>query len=381
MLLLCLVAIDAAFADDDDLSRALPSSVQRASEPWRWLDDDDRADVAPSLLSCVLSDEPAPLSHAHDVLLTQSLLDSLSLEILPDPDPEPYLDDYILRGANISSLAIAPYDKRVFGYMSGGWGNQDAQGSDADRSGFSVASWGGGLGEDWNVFGHGLIGFGAQGNETKIRPHSGGRYKATLSTVAGYGRLGIFDALWRVDALFGMARNREKQRLVDSSGTNRFSTTQWLVDLEFGARFDKGYTRIEPLVNFRVLNLVEPARAEKYLKTESRPSDFSDASYRLKLGSRFSWEHEAVLATLKPYLLAAWAHEFGNRQIYTIGDNSLVPVAFRYGRARMARDRIDLGGGVDAAMRGSLDLYLKYDVEFAKEYMDYLFMAGFNKKF
>ena len=47
----------------------------------------------------------------------------------------------------------------------------------------------------------------------------------------------------------------------------------------------------------------------------------------------------------------------------------------------MARDRLDLGGGLEAAMRQTLDLYFQYDVEFADDYVAYLFFAGLNKKF
>ncbi|MDO5308465.1 MAG: autotransporter domain-containing protein, partial [Planctomycetia bacterium] len=106
-----------------------------------------------------------------------------------------------------------------------------------------------------------------------------------------------------------------------------------------------------------------------------------DASYRLKVGSRFSWETDMTLATVKPYLLATWSHEFGKREIYVLGDSSPCPIAYRYGAHRMARDKIDLGGGVAAALRDTLDLYAQYNVELAKEYAGYYVIAGFNKKF
>ena len=47
----------------------------------------------------------------------------------------------------------------------------------------------------------------------------------------------------------------------------------------------------------------------------------------------------------------------------------------------MARDRLDLGGGIEAALRDTLDLYIQYDVVFAKEYSEYLIFTGLNKKF
>ncbi|MBQ1277526.1 MAG: autotransporter outer membrane beta-barrel domain-containing protein, partial [Thermoguttaceae bacterium] len=140
-------------------------------------------------------------------------------------------------------------------------------------------------------------------------------------------------------------------------------------------------TRIEPLIGLRVLTLQEPTDAERRLASNGRPNDYADASYRLKLGSRFSWEYATHLATLKPYLTATWAHEFGDRALYAVGENTPFPIAYRYARHKMARDRLDLGGGVDAALRDTVDVFFRYDVEFAKEYSNYLFYAGFHKKF
>lgn len=341
---------------------------------WRWVDarDSEPYEAFPALFESISRDFSVNFNAAQ--VFSPRALDGVRAETNE-------FVETIYRGGALSTLAIAPYGKRVFAYSNGAWGTQDAQNSDDDKPGFSIGSWGGGVGKDWNLFGHGIAGFGLQGNETKIKPRDGGVYKTSINTFAGYLHLSVFDALWRVDARLGMARNRQKQRLLESGALNSFSTTQWLLDLEFGARFDKGYTRVEPFVNFRILNLDEPKKAEKYLTSSTYASEFSDASYRLKLGSRFSWERETALATLKPYLLVAWARELGKREIYTIGDNSPFPVAARFGTHRMAPDRLDLGGGVAAAMRETLDLYFQYDVEFAKEYVDYLFFAGLNKKF
>ena len=90
-----------------------------------------------------------------------------------------------------------------------------------------------------------------------------------MSTFAGYLHMSIFDALWRFDTTFGMSRNWQRQRLLSGDSFNSFTTSQWLLDLEFGARYDRGYTRIEPFINGRILNLTEPRKAEKYLTTKS----------------------------------------------------------------------------------------------------------------
>lgn len=388
---LCLLLVDSVgkCADGDSFSRD--------QGRWRWLDASVELPPAPALNSSA-SPSPCSFPRPFDELLLNGLE---AFDLTPRPvasyddapfpafaAPVPIVSDEscapletIYRGGAVSTLAIAPYGRRFFAYGLGGWGDQSAQNAAADKPGFTVDSWGGGFGTDWNLFNHGIVGYGLHGGSTNVKPRSGGVYKTSLSTFAGYLHFSVFDALWRIDASLGWARNWQRQRLLSDRSYNIFTTSQWLFDVQFGARFDQGYTRIEPIVNMRVLNLNEPKKAEKYLTAKGFASDFSDASYRLKIGSRFSWEHEALLATLKPYLLATWAHEFGSRDVYTIGDSTPFPVAFRHGAHRMARDRLDLGGGLEAAMRQTLDLYFQYDVEFADDYVAYLFFAGLNKKF
>lgn len=314
----------------------------------------------------------------------ESLLQPCVAESLT-PSTDPLDANYhspIYRGALVSDYEIAPYKKRFTGYGIGSWANQEAQDATANRPGFEVGSWFGGFGTDWSLFQHGLWGYGVQGGRVKIDPRSGGKYESRINSLSGNLHISIYDALWRFDVMFGMGKNWHKQHEFSWDDTNSFTTTQWLVGTEFSAKFDKGYTRIEPLVNFRVLNLSEPKSAERYVAATSREArEFNDASYRLKVGSRFSWEHSMALGTLRPYLAATWSHEFGKREIYTVGDATPFPIAFRYGRHRMPRDRFDLGGGLGAALRDQLDVYLQYDVAFAKEYVDYAFLAGFNKKF
>ena len=393
---LCLHCAASVGKSDDATSNA-QGGVQGA---WRWLDADARI-ATPSSLESSLFATPF-LSRPEDAPdFVPSRLGAFALEAFPSvaddddlfltvapTEPVPSVEyvsngafETIYRGAALSSLAIEPYGRRFFAYGLGAFGEQSAQNAGADKPGFNVDSWGGAFGNDWNLFGHGIVGYGLQGNSTNIKPRSGGVYKAYLNTFAGYLHFSVFDALWRVDASLGWAKSWEIQRRLSEFSFNSFTTSQWLFDLEFGARIDKGYTRIEPIVNMRVLNLTEPKKAEKYLTSTIHASDFSDSSYRLKVGSRFSWEHETVLATLKPYLVATWSREFGSRDIYTIGDATPFPIAYRYGAHRMPRNRLDLGGGLEAAMKRTLDLYLQYDVEFARDYASYLFFVGFNKKY
>lgn len=351
---------------------------------WRWIDEaPEDLNVAP-----LFAIDSPPI-----FLPLETPIEDVvpSLDDLPTPSPSsfvpnPLLEDdvateYVYRALNMSSLKIAPYGKRVFGYLDGSIARQDALNSRNDQPGFNAKSWGGGLGGDWNVLDHGVIGYGVHGASTTVKPKNGGAYSESIDSLAGNLRLGVYGALWRFDALFGIGRNWVDQFEYATGARNKFTSSQWLLDFEFGARFDKGYTRIDPFVNFRVLTLNEPRGAEAFLRTKDYTTSFADSSFRAKLGSRVSWEHATPLATLKPYLLASWAHEFGKREIYTAGESSPFPIAMRYGAHKMARDRLDLGGGLEAALRDTLDLYIQYDVVFAKEYSEYLIFTGFNKKF
>ena len=285
----------------------------------------------------------------------------------------------IIRGGYLSNLPIEPYRGRVFAYADASWGKQSEQNDDPFASGFDVASFGGGVGQDWRLSKNAIWGLGFQGRNIQLDP-AAGIYESEIDSLAGFLRLSLFGPLWRVDLSIGAAKNWNEQSLGVKDVT-KFSSSQWNYDAEFGVRFDKGYTRVEPLVNVRVLTLQEPREAERRLASNGRPNDYADASYRLKLGSRFSWEYATHLATLKPYLTATWAHEFGDRALYAAGENTPFPIAYRYARHKMARDRLDLGGGVDAALRDTVDVFFRYDVEFAKEYSNYLFYAGLHKKF
>lgn len=295
----------------------------------------------------------------------------------------PFLDpdSTIYRAAGVSDLAIKPYRGRFFGRINGAWGAQEGQGNDVDSGGFEVRSWGGGIGQDWTLTSNLIWGYGLQTNEIKISPERKTSYEANYDVLAGYLQLGVFDQLWHFDVAIGASENWQTQRMLSTLKKNKVTSNQRNYEAEFGARFDKGYTRIEPRVNFRVISLSEPRNAESFLASSFMPSEFSDASYRLRIGSRFSWEYETFLATFKPYLSADWGREFGNKTIYTIGDSSRYPVAYRFGKHKAARDRLDLGGGVDVSLHHCCDVYMRYDVEFAKEYVDYLGDAGVNIKF
>lgn len=285
----------------------------------------------------------------------------------------------IVRGGYLSSLPIEPFRGRAFAYADASWGKQAEQSDDPFASGFNVASFGGGVGQDWRLTKNAIWGAGIQGRNIQLDPAKS-IYESEIDSLAGFLRLSLFGPLWRLDLSIGAAQNWNEQSFGGKDVT-KYSSTQWNYEAEFGVRFDKGYTRVEPLVSVRVLTLSEPAEAERRLVAFGRPDDYADASYRLKLGSRFSWEYATHLATLKPYLSATWAHEFGDRALYTVGENSPFPIVYRFARHKMARDRLDLGGGVDAALRDTVDVFFRYDVEFAKEYTNYLFYAGFHKKF
>ncbi len=287
----------------------------------------------------------------------------------------------IYRGTDLSILSIYPYRGRVFGHFLASWGAQDSQGVKTDVGGFDVGSFGGAIGQDWTLTQHFLWGYGIQATQTTIDAKNTNSYDSSIDSLAGFLRMSVFDALWHIDLLYGGARNWVRHAHLTTDAYTKFADTQCFFESEFGARFDKGYTRIEPRLNFRALTLVEPSSAERFIVSKARSSSFSSASYRMKLGSRFSWEYATTLGVSKPYITVDWSHEFGNRAIYTIDDQASIPVGFRFGRHKMARDKLLFGAGLDYALEETFDVYFRYDAEVAKEYSAHLFFAGFNKKF
>lgn len=352
-------AVDGAFLGFGTPSARPAVLCELAGIPAAKTKRDDRASSTPSIPCAALASPP--------------------LSPLDAPTPPTAQTSPIIRGGYISNLPIEPFRGRVFAYADASWGKQSEQNDDLFASGFDVASFGGGVGQDWRLSKNAIWGLGFQGRNIQLDP-AASIYESEIDSLAGFLRLSLFGPLWRFDLSIGAAKNWNEQSL-GVKDVVKFSSSQWNYEAEFGVRFDKGYTRVEPLVGLRVLTLQEPTDAERRLASNGRPNDYADASYRLKLGSRFSWEYATHLATLKPYLTATWAHEFGDRALYTVGENTPFPIAYRYARHKMARDRLDLGGGVDAALRDTVDVFFRYDVEFAKEYSNYLFHAGFHKKF
>lgn len=288
---------------------------------------------------------------------------------------------FITRGADLSLLPIEPYRGRVFGYGFASLGAQDSQGNSTDNGGFDVNSYGGALGQDFSLTDYLIWGYGIQGTQTNVESKRTDSYDARLDTLAGFLRLSVFEALWHIDMLYGAARNWETQTRLNDGAQSTFASTQWFFESEFGARLDKGYTRIEPRLNLRVMSLIEPTQAEQFYASNVYQHDFSGVSYRMKVGSRFSWEYAIDYGLFKPFLSVDWLHEFGNSAIYTINEQAPAPVAYRVAKHRAPRDRMELGGGIQYALRDSFDVYIQYEVEIANSYADQLFYAGFNKKF
>ncbi len=338
--------------------------------------------VALAAIACVgsraiLAQEPTQYFPGSS-LLPESVL-SQCADVLKEPSSTD--DQLIARGANLSALSVAPYRGRVFGCAFGSWGTQEEQSRAVDAGGFNVGSYGGVLGQDWTLTDYFLWGYGVQGAQTTLNAKNPSSYDMTVDSVAGFLHMSVFDALWRVDLLYGNAKNYARQTKIDSGAKGRFSTTEWYFESEFGAKFDRGYTRVEPRVNLRILSLVEPEKGERFFVSNERPKEFSDTSYRLRIGSLFSWEYATALGVAKPYITVDWSHEFGSRAIYAIDDQAPIPVAYRHAGHKKARDQIDLGTGLDYALRDTFDVFVKYDVGMAKGYVDYLFFAGFNKKY
>ena len=96
----------------------------------------------------------------------------------------------IIRGGYISNLPIAPFRGRVFAYADASWGKQSEQSHDPLASGFDVASFGGGVGQDWRLSKNAIWGFGLQGRNIQLDP-AASIYESEIDSLAGFLRLSL----------------------------------------------------------------------------------------------------------------------------------------------------------------------------------------------
>ena len=277
--------------------------------------------------------------------------------------------------ANLSELAIDdPYRLRAVGTMYGEWGALDG---DRNADGFSTGVFGGSLGADRKLGKRVLAGLHAEAASINIDPNNP-RYDASVSSIAGLGRMSLFGDLWYWDLSLGIGQNRNHNELADASSL-RYTQNQWNYWTELGMKFRSGYTKIEPFLGFRAI----------YLSGEDSspfgdPGAFSTESgnsYRTMLGSRFSWDYSTYIARIKPSLWGMWVHEYGDGDLFTTSDRLDFPVAWRFADYRYPRNRVILGGGVAAALRNMVDLWLHYDANFPGHYSAHTLSAGVNIKY
>ena len=288
----------------------------------------------------------------------------------------------IMRG-NLAELEILPFKGRVFGQFFGEWDDQEKNGESPLQYGFKTSTFGGILGQDRMLGNNVLWGFGVQGEKIRIDPVSSD-YGGNINSLSGLLHLSIFGSLWYTDLAIGVAKNWNENSMRYDSGVfkNKFDSTQWNYEGEFGLKWNQGYTKIEPFAKMRIISLQEPGTAGLFPNSSQYiPLSYSKYSYRLMLGSRFLWKYSTFLADICPSLQGFWSHEFGDMDIYTNDDNFMMSVAYRFGNNRVVRDRLNLGAGITAALKESLDLYFYYNSTLAKDYTKYSISAGFNKKF
>lgn len=296
--------------------------------------------------------------------------------------PSPVFSE-IVRG-NFGDLKIAPFQFRCVGTVFGEWGDfaHESQGAIGLNRGFKTGVWGGTLGAD-RLFGENLIlGIHAQAGRIDIDPEDAS-YDGGITSVGGLFRMTIVGSLWYADFSLGAARNRNEASFPINGGraAAKKNITQMNYQTELGLKAKSGFTKIEPFIGFRYINLsdggIEMAPTDSpFLLSGSGPH-----STRSLIGSRLLWEYATYIATVKPSIRGMWVHEYGDKSVFMTSDTLLFPIAGEFGNRTFPRDRAVLGVGVSAALRDMVDLYFDYSSAFASEAVTYSIMGGLNVKY
>lgn len=294
-------------------------------------------------------------------------------------------DSLVIRGGSndLSRLPIVPFRGRTVLRAFGEWDYLNSKETTGLASGFRTENYGGGIGCDWSFGSNAVFGGEIDFTQIAIKPVDT-RLAGNTSTLSGVAHIAVFGELWYTNMALGVGRHWsvDKMDTDDDLFENKFQSTQWNYEIDFGLRVKTGFTRIEPLVGFRYTNLVEPGTANIFPGSgvTIRASNKLN-SYRFIAGSRFLREYTGHLAKISPSLSVSWVHEFGDESLFITSELSSFPVVRRFGENKMGRDRLQAGAEVTFALRDSVDIFFFYQSVFAKNYAGYSIFGGLNKKF
>ena len=188
---------------------------------------------------------------------------------------------------------------------------------------------------------------------------------------------------WYASGIFTYARNNyELDRFITVLGPTQiarsdYSGNEYVGYAEIGYKFNPGGVEIRPLAAFQVDYMKQDAFVETGSDYNLAVESNDVGSYQSFLGVNVSGTIKlGSSASLKPELRLKWAHEFSN-------DDHMMKAAFVGAGSgftvmpeELTRDSAIIGLGLNLAFNKNVGVYVQYDAELNRDYINHTGLAG-----
>ncbi|MDD5170575.1 MAG: autotransporter outer membrane beta-barrel domain-containing protein, partial [Syntrophales bacterium] len=191
---------------------------------------------------------------------------------------------------------------------------------------------------------------------------------------------------WYAEGVFTYAYNSYNlDRYITTLGptmvaNSSYNGNEYIGYGELGYKFDiGGVVEIRPLAAFQVDYLTQDAFAETGAGIYNLIIDKQNTgSYKSFLGLNILGNIKlGTSAALKPELRAKWGHEFSNDDhMITARFEGLGPGSFTVSPETLSRDSAILGAGLNLLFNKHASLYVQYDAELNRDYINHTGLVG-----
>ncbi len=272
----------------------------------------------------------------------------------------------------------------------GNWADQGAVADNALR-GYSVSSFGFGIGADQLVSRNVLLGIAAGGAWSDVAVRDTGHSRGTADNfmVDLYGSWFMPNEMY-VNASIGYQfSNYTFDRILPAFGETAHGSHQGnmlLTSTEIGRELCVGQLHVTPFLGLDYLTLREGSYTETGAANANLAIDANTTTAWLQtLGMRFSKQFCYGRGwVVEPQLSVAWVHDYGDAQLLSVGR-----FAFDTGNSQpftttgypTHRNRARLDAGAHFVFNHSVDGHLNYTAEFANRFGSHTLEAGLIFKF
>ena len=273
-------------------------------------------------------------------------------------EPPEYSSVY--RGSD-TRLPMNDIQKRIWFNVYGNFLNALPQDSNYD---FSANTFGLFTGMERRFGRFALVGCGIGADWTSVEQTQRDCF-GDISALKGFVYTQFTGSRWYCDLEAGFGTGQYK---FTQFGTKKFSTwnNQWNIATELGIHWEHGLAKTEP---FFALN-----------RTELDDLDRDNVLTTAAIGCRYNWRFAGPLAVVRPGIFGGYLHQFDD-DLFSTGSFVSGATVFRMPGVEPAQDRIFLGMNLVMSMRKSLDIYVKYSTELAKDHNSHTIFAGMNWNF